>query len=262
MTISHPRRTVLPKLQAPRSGRVQACRLVPNYHNHRAPTAIEMSKWSVAGLKNKLPTPCPVFSWMRYQVPSRFHFSTPSFPSLFRRRSSEDAAPGGHSRSMQRPGSFVYAGFMREKSRTWLGIPCLVHHHGFCEGGPSNGTRKAPTSGRGADRPVLGVDALLYVFCSLSCLKVEQNTHHHTCLSPVPGAGPRTTAGRGFAAKFYDILSQESSDIITWTKSGQAFQVLDYTRFSEEILLKVGVFGCDTYTYPSSMNITPALWLL
>eukprot|EP00903_Cladosiphon_okamuranus_P014074 g13081.t1 len=50
--------------------------------------------------------------------------------------------------------------------------------------------------------------------------------------------GPRTTAGRGFAAKFYDILSQESSDIITWTESGQAFQVLDYTRFSEEILLK------------------------
>lgn len=53
-------------------------------------------------------------------------------------------------------------------------------------------------------------------------------------------AGPRTTAGRGFAVKFYDILSQESSDIITWTESGQAFQVVDYTRFSEEILLKVG----------------------
>eukprot|EP00752_Nemacystus_decipiens_P004304 g3933.t1 len=50
--------------------------------------------------------------------------------------------------------------------------------------------------------------------------------------------GPRTTAGRGFAAKFYDILSQESSDIIRWTDSGQAFQVVDYNRFSEEILLK------------------------
>lgn len=53
-------------------------------------------------------------------------------------------------------------------------------------------------------------------------------------------AGPRTTAGRGFAVKFYDILSQESSDIIRWTESGQAFQVVDYNRFSEEILLKVG----------------------
>lgn len=52
-------------------------------------------------------------------------------------------------------------------------------------------------------------------------------------------AGARTSQARGFASKFYDILSQESSDIITWTESGQAFQVLDYTRFSEEILLKV-----------------------
>lgn len=51
-------------------------------------------------------------------------------------------------------------------------------------------------------------------------------------------AGPRSGA-RGFALKFYDILSQESSEIITWTKSGLAFQVVDYTRFSEEILLKV-----------------------
>lgn len=47
------------------------------------------------------------------------------------------------------------------------------------------------------------------------------------------------TGARGFAVKFYDILTEESSDIITWTKSGQAFQVVDYARFSEEILLKV-----------------------
>ena len=45
---------------------------------------------------------------------------------------------------------------------------------------------------------------------------------------------------RGFAVKFYDILSNEPSDIITWTKSGLAFQVVDYGRFSEEILQKVG----------------------
>ncbi|CAM9580896.1 unnamed protein product, partial [Sphacelaria rigidula] len=43
---------------------------------------------------------------------------------------------------------------------------------------------------------------------------------------------------RGFASKFYDILTDESSDIVTWTKSGQAFKVVDYARFSEEILLK------------------------
>lgn len=82
----------------------------------------------------------------------------------------------------------------------------------------------------------------MFVFCSLLGLKVE-HTHNPTPFFLAPtgllGAGPRTTAGRGFAAKFYDILSQESSDIITWTESGQAFQVLDYTRFSEEILLKV-----------------------
>lgn len=54
-------------------------------------------------------------------------------------------------------------------------------------------------------------------------------------------AAPRTTA-RGFAVKFYDILSNESSDIITWTRSGLAFQVVDYARFSEEILLKVCYF--------------------
>lgn len=53
-------------------------------------------------------------------------------------------------------------------------------------------------------------------------------------------AGPRMGA-RGFAVKFYDILSHESSAIITWTPSGKAFQVVDYTRFSEEILLKVGI---------------------
>lgn len=54
--------------------------------------------------------------------------------------------------------------------------------------------------------------------------------------------GPRGGA-RGFAAKFYDILTDESSDIVTWTKSGQAFQVVDYARFSDEILLKVrGMF--------------------
>lgn len=72
--------------------------------------------------------------------------------------------------------------------------------------------------------------------------------HTHTLRSTFPPlslfisrAGPRPTAGRGFAVKFYDILEKESSDIITWTQSGQAFQVLDYTRFSEEILLKVCV---------------------
>lgn len=54
-------------------------------------------------------------------------------------------------------------------------------------------------------------------------------------------AAPRTSA-RGFAVKFYDILSNESSDIITWTRSGLAFQVVDYARFSEEILLKVCYF--------------------
>lgn len=53
-------------------------------------------------------------------------------------------------------------------------------------------------------------------------------------------AAPRTSA-RGFAVKFYDILSNESSDIISWTRSGLAFQVVDYARFSEEILLKVCV---------------------
>lgn len=48
---------------------------------------------------------------------------------------------------------------------------------------------------------------------------------------------PKTSV-RGFAVKFYDILANEPSDIITWTKSGLAFQVVDYARFSEEILLK------------------------
>lgn len=70
--------------------------------------------------------------------------------------------------------------------------------------------------------------------------------------------GPRTTAGRGFAAKFYDILTQESSDIITWTESGQAFQVVDYTRFSEEILLKVGAFvACTTKKEHVGANTCP-----
>ncbi|CAM9798622.1 unnamed protein product, partial [Discosporangium mesarthrocarpum] len=48
----------------------------------------------------------------------------------------------------------------------------------------------------------------------------------------------KRAAGQGFAAKLYDILEHVSPDIIKWTPSGQAFRVVNFSRFSEEVLVK------------------------